>query len=624
MCGICGVIGLGRSPAPLDPSRLDRMTDAMSHRGPDDRGVFIDPPVGLGMRRLSIIDLACGQQPMHNEDRSVCVVFNGEIYNFAGLRRQLIESGHRFATASDTEVIVHGYEQWGTGVLGRLNGMFGLAIWDMRAKTLTLARDVYGVKPLYYAWRSGELAFASEIRPLLIDGRRPEVNRAALPDYLRYGYVPSPQTMFEGIMRLRPGHALTVGREGVVETRFAWCGDQEIEGPRASEEKDLVENLRHLVREAVRRQLVADVPVGVLLSGGVDSTALAGIISEESEVPLDVFTVGFGRGYRSDEVGYAAETAKRLGLPHHHVDLTATRFAELLPGCVASLEEPVATASTVAYRAVCGLAAEHVKVVLTGQGADEPFGGYPRYRGLRLYERLPRRSAQIAASAFASHLERLPRSERLKRGIRLLAADGPEQALASMYSTVRDSDLRALLPEETVDMALSPALSYWLSSPEGNPRTLLDEAMRLDARTVLPDNLLLYGDKLSMAVSLEARVPFLDLPLMAAAERVPASIKMAGGVPKALWKDVLSSWVPPGVNRRRKIGFQTPVDEWFRTGEGLGLRERLLDPGSGCLAHLDGREVERIVSEHERGAVDHKRLLFALLVFELWHGEYVR
>ena len=578
------------------------------------------------MRRLSIIDLAFGQQPMHNEDERIWVVSNGEIYNFEELRKQLLNSGHRFATNSDTEVIVHGYEEWGSGVLGRLNGMFGLAIWDSGARALTVARDVYGVKPLYYRQTEDEFAFASEIRPLLVDGHAVEVNRRVLGDYLSFGYVPSPQTMFEGTMRLRPGHALTIDGSGIVETRFAWSGSGEAdashEGDRTRE--DVVGGLRRLVRNAVHRQLMADVPVGLLLSGGVDSTALAGIISEESAVSLDVFTVGFGREYRSDEVGRAAETAKRLGLRHHHVDLSAARFAELLPECVASLEEPIASTSIVAYRAVCGLAAEHVKVVLTGQGADEPFGGYPRYAGLRLYERLPRRSARIVARVLAPAFEGLPRSERLKRGVRLLATDGSEQALASMYSTVRHGDLVALLQENPGETHLSPALSYWRRRADCPAETLLDEAMRLDARTVLPDNLLLYGDKLSMAVSLEARVPYLDLPLMTAAENVPASLKMGGGVPKALWKEVLSPWLPSNVTRRKKIGFQTPVDDWLRRDRGLDLRERLLDSESGCRLHLDGREVARIITEHERGTVDHKRLLFALLAFELWYSEYAR
>lgn len=625
MCGICGVLGLGDTPAPVDRSRLDRMTDCMRHRGPDDRGVFIESSLGLGMRRLSIIDLSCGHQPMHSEDKRVWVVFNGEIYNFAELRTRLLGSGHTFATSSDTEVIVHGFEEWGLGVLGRLNGMFGLAIWDSHAKALTVARDLYGVKPVYYTRTDDEFTFASEIRPLLLGGRRVEVNSGALPDYLRFGYVPSPQTMFEGIMRLRPGHALTIDSKGVVESRFAWAGEPEAEGAQPETgSKALVDDLRRLVRDAVRRQLVADVPVGVMLSGGVDSTALATIISEESDVPLDVFTVGFGRDYGSDEVGNAAETAGRLGLPHHYIDLSAARFAELLPECVLSLEEPVASTSIVAYRAVCGLASEHVKVVLTGQGADEPFGGYDRYRALRLYERLPRRSARLVSRALAPGFERLPRSERLKRGIRLLETDGRAQALASMYSKVSESDLLALMDEGTSETTLSSALSYWLGPGDGLPDALLDEAMRLDARTVLPDNLLLYGDKLSMAVSLEARVPYLDLPLMAAAEHTSASIKMARGVPKGLWKEVLSPWLPSSVTRRKKIGFQTPVDEWFRWDQAFGLRERLMDVDSGCREHFDGREVERIITEHERGAVDHKRLLFALLAFEMWHGAYVR
>lgn len=624
MCGICGVLGLGPAPEPVSRTRLDQMTDSMRHRGPDDRGVFIDGGLGLGMRRLSIIDLACGHQPMHNEDGSVWVVFNGEIYNFTYLREQLIGLGHRFATASDTEVIVHGYEEWGIQALGRLNGMFGVAIWDSRAKVLTVARDVFGIKPLYYRTTEREFSFASEIRPLLGTGRSPALNRRALPDYLRYGYVPSPATLFEGIMRLRPGHALTIDATGIEETRFEWSGGSREGDSRPELAPDsLVDTLRSQVRAAVHRQLMADVPVGVLLSGGVDSTALAGIISEESDTPLDVFTVGFGREYSADEVGYAAETAARLGLPRHYVDLSAARFAELLPACVTSLEEPVASMSTVAYRAVCELASEHVKVVLTGQGPDEAFGGYSRYLGMGLYERLPRSPARLIARALGGAVEVIPRNERLKRGVRLLATSGREQALSSMYSTVRPGELAALLDEEICETSLSPELAYWLGHDTGLPETLVDEAMRLDARTVLSDNLLLYGDKLSMAASLEARVPYLDLPLMQTAERVPAAMKMPGGAPKGLWKRVLAPWLPPDVLRRRKLGFAAPVDEWFRSGLATDLRERLLDRDSGCSQHLNAQEVARVIEEHQRGAVDHKRLLFVLLVFDIWHAEYL-
>jgi asparagine synthase (glutamine-hydrolysing) len=620
MCGICGTFNAG-TRRPVDPDVLDRMVDVMVHRGPDDRGVMTDADFGFGMRRLSIIDLEGGAQPICNEDGTIWVVLNGEIYNFRELRVQLESHGHVFRTRSDTEVVVHAYEQWGSGFLERLNGMFGLAVWDATSRALLLARDPFGIKPLYYCRPEGDVVFASEIRPLLLEGRvTPRVSRDALSLYVSLTYVPSPLTMFEGMYRLRPGHCLVCAADGSVEeVRFA--GSDKPAERRWSNPTELLPELRSTIAAAVERQLVADVPVGVMLSGGVDSSAIAAIASPHYEGGIDAFTVGFGSDYQKDEVAVAREFARSIGARHHSVHLDEIDYMNSLEDSVLSLEEPIATTSAVAFRAICALARQHVKVVLTGQGADEPFAGYPRYLGLRyaqVYRSFPEGFRRHAIRPIA---ERLPRAERLKRAVRSLDEGSVSATLARVYSVVDGPVKEGLLVGSPSGDEVESSVAYWLGSRQDD--SLLAACLYADSRLSLPDNLLLYGDKMSMAVSLEARVPFLDLELMALAEAIPAEWKISGWDLKHLWKRALEQWVPHETIARKKVGFETPVDEWFRHGLDGGIPELLELEGTGVADYLDPRAVARLVEEHRSGRHDHKRLLFSVLVFVVWYRLYI-
>jgi asparagine synthase (glutamine-hydrolysing) len=616
MCGICGVYnhGTGR---PADPGLVEAMTRSMTHRGPDDEGFHLDGDLGLGMRRLSIIDLAGGAQPMSGEDGSVVVVQNGEIYNFRELRRELEGRGHRFRTRSDTEVIVHGYEQWGLDVLGRLNGMFGIAIWDSADRRLVLARDPFGVKPLHY-WHDGsELLFGSEVRCLL---RAPQVRRAvdrsSLRLFLELSFVPSPRTIFEGVSKLLPGHALVCERGGVRHERF----HRRVPRIRRIAPRQAVAEVREAVVGAVRRQMVADVPVGALMSGGVDSGAVAAIMTEAAGGPIDTFTVGFGAGYAKDELPAARLTAGRIGSRHHELIISPDDYLGWMPGCIGHLEEPVAYWSTVAFWKISELARATVKVVLTGQGADEPFGGYSRYLGERYgwaYRAVP---GPARRALIDPAVERLPRNERLKRAIRSLGTRDPAHRYRRIASIIDESLALELFPPEALPD------DGWRMEPWLADVPHLDGTSRMlyaDARTLLADALLIYGDKLSMAASLEARVPFLDLELMELAESLPPSLKIRRGRRKWVLKEALAPWTAPETRRQPKIGFDVPVDEWFR-GELRGqLEERLLGEGSACREHFRADTLRRMIDEHAQGRHDHKRSLFSLLTFEMWHERFI-
>jgi asparagine synthase (glutamine-hydrolysing) len=619
VCGIAGIFNYG-TRAPVEERTVEAMVAAMVHRGPDDDGFHFDRDSGLGMRRLSIIDLVGGSQPIANEDRSIWVVSNGEIYNFRELRSELEAYGHVFRTRSDTEVIVHGYEQWGLSAFRRLNGMFGIAVWDSRERRLVLARDPFGIKPLYYWDNDSELAFASELRALFC---HPDVRRAvdvqALGDFLRLTYVPSPRTAFEGVRKLLPGHLLVCGRGGVRVERFYQSSPE----PLQETEGELAERLRFELAEAVERQMVADVPIGVMLSGGTDSTTVATIMSEASNTPIQSFTVGFAGEFSLNELEPARQTAKRLGLLHHEVILSSSDFSGSLSEAVWHLEEPIATTSALAFHKICELARREVKVVLTGQGADEPFAGYPRYLGERygwLYRRVP---ARVRSSIAARLIEALPRNEQLKRAARALGTEDEVERMARVY-TVLDDDLRNQLLDSNgvLDNAdVLTAIRRWHSDAVG--LDTLGRMLYVDARLSLADNLLLYADKMSMAVSLEARVPFLDLELMTLAESIPAAFKIQGLRQKVILKRAMTQWLPDDVLHRKKIGFATPVDEWFRGEMRSLLEDRLLDQASACRTYLRADVLERMIRDHQTGRQDHKRILFSLLTFEIWHDLFI-
>ena len=618
MCGICGVFNY-RAGLPADERLVSAMTAAMTHRGPDDDGFHVDGPVGLGVRRLSIIDIEGGAQPIGNEDGTVTVVQNGEIYNYRELRTELEGHGHVFRTRSDTETIVHAYEQWGVDGLARLNGMYGIAIRDDRTKTLVVARDPFGVKPLYY-WDDGStLLFGSEVRAILCSHQvRREVDPEALEEYVALTYVAAPRTAFEGIGKLLPGHALVYDASGGTTRRFHRMIPDHSEA--SSSDDELVLELREAIATAIRRQMVADVPVGVMLSGGIDSATVAAIMTDVVDGPIDTFTVGFGAGFPEDELDEARETARRLGARHHEVVISAHEYADFLPESIWHLEEPVATTSTLAFHRVSMLAREHVKVVLTGQGADEAFAGYPRYLGERyghLYRALPRR---VRDRVVVPLVDRLPRNERLKRGVRSLGTQGVAARMRRVHQVLDDRYLAALLREPSRN-GRGDGFSIWEGDVDGLGG--VDAMTYVDARTSLADNLLLYGDKMSMAVSLEARVPFLDLTLMRLVESLPARLKIDRLTQKAILKRAITPWVPREVIARKKIGFATPVDTWLRGVLRGEVEERLLSEGSACRTYFQAETVRRMLSEHAEGRHDHKRALFALLTFEIWHEQFI-
>lgn len=601
----------------MDGRILLDMRERMVHRGPDDGGVHLDGPLGIAVRRLSVIDIVGGHQPLASEGNRVWTGHNGEIYNFRELRQELEASGHVFRTRSDTEVIVHAYEQWGFDALRRLNGMFGLAIWDARQKELVLARDPFGVKPLYI-WDDGTtLVFASELRSLLAHPLVPcEVDPAAVSEFLTLGYVPSPGTALQGITKVVPGHGLVVRRGGTAEVRRFYRPSTESLPP---DEREVVEELRRRIRKAVMRQLVSDVPIAAMLSGGIDSTTIATIMAEAAPSSIATYTVGFDGHLGLNELEEARETASWLGSDHHEIVLSSHDFMELLPRVVRHLEEPIANPSAVPFLALSELASQSVKVALSGQGADESFAGYDRYVAERyggIYRAVPR---VIRERLIAPAVARLPRNEQLKRAVRSCGVSDVRERMQRVRSVVDEPALVALLRSHQAPM--SDAHAVW--EDDVSDRPALDRMLYVDARTSLADNLLLFGDKIGMAASLEVRVPYLDHDLMAFTESIPASRKVVGRNGKRIFKRAVSPWIPREVVNRKKVGFATPVDSWLRSDLRPLLEERLLGPGSACGAYLRAEGVRRLVSEHESGRHDHKRILFSLLVLSYWQEEIV-
>ena len=620
MCGICGIYNF-RNSEPAEKQLIQLMAKQIIHRGPDDEGYYVKGSIGLGMRRLSIIDIAGGHQPMCNETGTIWIVLNGEIYNFKELRRELEVRNHVFQTRSDTETIIHAYEEWGLDAIAKLNGLFGFALWDSSKQELILARDVFGIKPLYYKEHNGRFLFGSEIKAILAD---PAVERnvdlASLNDFLTFSFVPSPYTLFSGINKLPPGHVLLVTTDGVILKRFSnKLGDLQVKS-----ENEWLVALRAEIEAAVHRQMVADVPVGVLLSGGVDSATIATLMQQFSGQPIHTFTVGFAGKFEQNELAAARRSADLIGSQHHEAVITADEYARFLPNSLWYLEEPVATASTLAFYWICKLAREHVKVVLTGQGADEPFSGYWRHLGEYYgswYRGIP---SSIRQYAIMPLIESLHRNERLKRAVRSLGIPDPVERLAQVY-TIFDGDLRRRLypnglPNSDYRQA-TEFVKYWQN--EVKQLDGLSQMTYVDARFSLPDNLLMYGDKMSMAVSLEARVPFLDLDLMRLVESMPPQLKIRGWTQKYILKRAMTAWISPEIIQRKKIGFLTPVDQWFRRDLRKYIRDRLLTPGSACSYYFNSAVINSLITDHENGRHDNKRQLFSLLTFELWYEQFI-
>lgn len=628
MCGILGVYKY-REQAPVEEPLLRAMCQSIRHRGPDEEGVFLDGSLGLGMRRLSIIDLVTGSQPIANEDKTVTVVFNGEIYNYRDLQALLEGRGHRLRTRSDTETLVHLYEEFGAGLVEHLRGMFTFALWDARRRTLLLARDRLGIKPLYYTLAGDRLTFASEIKALLLC---PWVERRldleALDEYLTYKYVPAPRTMFQGVRKLPAGSMLVCTPGGVREETY-W--DLPSSPAPARSAREWEEGLEALLRESVRLHLVSDVPLGVFLSGGLDSSAVLAFMREVGADPIRAFSISFDvPGF--DELPYARQVAERFDARHEAFVVSPAEVSgDDLVELVAQLDEPLADDAAVATHYLSRLSRQSVTVALSGAGGDEVFGGYPHYLGDqagRLVDGLPR----IIQRCLPGLGRALPASPQRRGPLRRLArflehADLPAARRHIRYITQlnfseamkRDLAAPALRGVLGQDRAWA-AVEQHLAGRNGG---VLARAMWADLRTYLVDDVLTMTDKMSMWNSLEVRVPLLDHKLVEYMAAVPARLKVGPAGLKVLLRRLLRRRLPAEVLDRPKHGFAVPLVAWVGQRLRLFFEEVLLDSGAACRTYFDPAAVARLLDEHAAGCADHSHRLWQLVVFELWYRAYL-
>jgi asparagine synthase (glutamine-hydrolysing) len=625
MCGIAGFLN-HLSGRPAETALVELMTHALRHRGPDDHGFLVEGPLALGMRRLSIIDIAGGHQPIANEDGSVQIVFNGEIYNHRALRAGLEARGHRFSTRSDTEVVVHLYEEHGLDALDHLNGMFGLALWDARARRLVLARDRIGVKPLYWAPTTDGLVFASELKAVLL---HPGVSRRLDPDalrqYLAWEYIPSPRTPFTGVHKLPPATRLVV-EEGRVRTEVYWrlAAREPVKSVAEAEE-----GLRAHLERSVRLQMEADVPVGAFLSGGLDSSALVATLCAVRGGPVHTFSIGFGEA-DFDETPHARKVAEALGTVHRE-EILSPDCLHLLEEVSGFLDEPFADNSILPTYLVSRVARRDVKVALSGDGGDELFAGYDHYKAERLlsiYGRIPAPFRRATLGLLGGGVERRPtkRGGMRRRLRRLEEALGAPGYLAQARFMVRSAEVvrDGLLVDDAARDAAETWAEPFAAIVRASPYAAgsLEHQQYLDMQTFLADDILFKTDRASMATSLEARVPYLDHELVEYAFRLPPSMKLRGFTGKWILRRAFKGRIPPAILRRRKSGFSVPVAAWLRGGL-RDLSRGLLHPrrlGAQGLFRPD--RVTTLLQEHEMGTADHGRTLWALLMYQLWHDRY--
>ena len=646
MCGIAGGSWTGQGP-PLDEAVLRRMTDVLSHRGPDDSGNYFATSNGqlaggaaLGFRRLSIIDLSGGHQPMSNEDGSVWIAFNGEVYNYRELKPQLEGLGHRFRTASDTECIVHAYEEWGRDCVTHLRGMFAFAIWDDRRRTLFLARDRMGQKPLLYRWVPGRLIFASELKALLqVPGAPRDVDPLAVADFVTLQYVPHPRTMLRGYSKLPPAHwaefnaatgDFAIERYWEAPYRRLQTIDRlkSVEHP-AVTTSEWKTRLRESLTEAVRVRMRCDVPFGAFLSGGVDSTIVTGLMQQQSEQKVQTFSIGFSEK-QFDERSYAREAAAKLGTEHHEfvVDPSAV---EMLPKLVWHYDEPFADSSAIPTMYLSQLTRQHVTVALTGDGGDELFAGYDRYLAVDLASKIDRLPWFLRAAMTSRIWQHLPASvqqkSRLRQIKRFLAALGqlPERRYANWVSIFDDARRPGLFSRD-FDHTLGgydPASFLLDAYGRCAESDIVHRTTCVDVETYLPCDILTKVDIASMAFSLECRSPFMDHHVVELAAQMPRELKLHGRRGKRILIETFADLLPPSIQTRRTMGFGVPLDHWFRNSLRSLLVDTLLDPRSLDRGYFEPSAIRRLVEEHTSSQWDHSARLWLLLVLELWHQRFV-
>ena len=643
MCGICG---LWLRDGTVSPSVLVAMRDSIAHRGPDaasgvllssqtappvafdeelsDPGFQPEHDVGLGHRRLAILDLAGGNQPMSSADGRIWLVYNGEIYNYRELRRGLEAAGHEFRTASDTEVVLRAYEHYGDDCPAHLNGIFAFAVWDGRKRRLLLARDHFGVKPLYFAQTPAGVVFASEVKAILASGLvTAAVDVDALGLALTFRYTPSPWTLFRGVKKLAPGSSATIESDHRVRHRFFDYAS----GGNGASARGWEHRLASEIDHAVHRQMVSDVPIGLSLSSGVDSSTLLAVMSRWSTEPVRAFTIGFGQNGRDDEIPLARQVAQRFTAEFRAQKLGGDQYSEFMQRYMRHMEEPVGNQSAPAYYFVAAMAREAgVKVLLTGQGPDELFAGYDRHVGIA-FARLLRTAARPSIQTLLRRAT-LGREmgEKYLRFLTSVSQPDLAQRLHGAYSVFSRDDARTLLAPDvyaSIDWNLSLAhVEGWLQrAPAG---TDLERMLWIDARTLLADNLLLAEDKMAMAASVEARVPFLDLEFARLAESVPGAMKLKVGRRKHIYRRACAQWIGREPSKRRKIGFVNPMADWFRGSYQSSVLAPLRDPESFLATYARPATVEKMVSEHQTHRRDHTRKLYFLASLEAWHETFCR
>lgn len=600
----------------------------MVHRGPDDEGYHFDEKIALGMRRLSIIDLITGHQPMSNENSSIWVIFNGEIYNFPELRDQLRQKGHTFTTQSDTEVIVHLYEEEGEDFVNQLNGMFAIAIWDKRQDTLILVRDRLGIKPLHFYSTPYSLVFSSEIKSILQTDYRKEIDHESLSRYFTFEYIPAPATIFKGIQKLLPGHMI-VARDGNIVIKPYWDVRNSDTPASPADEPSYLEGIYHHLKDSVKRRLISDVPLGVFLSGGIDSSSITALMSEVADSKIKTFAIGF-KEESFNELGYAKIISDRFQTEHQEFVVESNLVKELVPTLIEYLDEPLADASIIPTYIISKLARQYVTVALAGEGGDELFAGYDTYKAYqiaRLYRKIPRIVRNGIVKKIARHLpaskKRLSFEFKAKKFIS--GIDYPPEIANVIWWGAYNPEEKASLFSEDLAASIKEDVFAPVAFHCNNTlaRNMLDRLGYLDLKLYLQDDLLVKSDRMSMANSLEIRVPFLDHTFVEFATAIPSALKLKGMRTKHILKKAMSTVLPPEILTRKKIGFDIPLGIWIRHELKEFVRDILSPESMKRHGFFNHDTIETLLTEHFKGAHNHRQLLWPLIIFQFWYNHYM-
>ncbi len=618
MCGICGLLDFKKTGI-VSKKNIKKMLSSMTHRGPDDEGVFADSIIGLGHRRLSIIDLSAnGHQPMTNEDGDIQIVFNGEIYNFLELRNELKKKGHKFTSTSDTEAIIHAYEEWGEKSFSRFNGIFAFAIWDSKKKKLILARDHMGVKPLYYSLQKDSIAFASEIKAFtVLDDFKLTVDKTAVDIYFTMQYIPAPRTIYNEIKKLTPGHYLISERGKITINKF-W--DVSFKNNPETSEQAVAKKLRQMIEDSVKLQLVSDVPLGVFLSGGLDSTIITSAAAKFKK-DINSFSVGFDSEERFNELKYARIASEHIGTTHHEMIVTSKDLRKELPGIIHQLDEPFSDFAAIPTYMVSRFARKKITVALSGEGADELFAGYPKYRYAKipaLYRKIPniiRPNTILNASA------KLLDSRKIMKLAKIMSLEDDESH--HIWDSVFEANEKDALYTEKIKHDESQIQKIFNEQyKNANTKDSLNKMFYADLKVWLAEDLLMKVDKTSMLASLEARVPYLDPSIVNYAANIPSSMKIKGKESKHILKKAFADTIPKEILNREKHGFNLPISPWFKK-ELKDMPEILLEKQSIQRGYFKEAEIRKIIEDHRLGRKENSSKIWTLLNFELWNRTYI-